>query len=121
MLTDKFSFGCNLKGIREDYTYGSSNNFAIDVGTFYNTGWKSLRLGMVMQNFGPEMKPSGTYRNWQGGTYIDPSTGEEMINDLIVGYIEPVDDDLNIYGNSKINKIISKLYPDKYGSKWKLN
>lgn len=82
MLTDKFSFGFNLKGIREDYTYVKVNNFAFDVGTLYDTGWKTLRLGMAMQNFGPEMSPLGTYKIWQGGTNIDPSTGEEMINEF---------------------------------------
>ncbi len=80
MFTDKFSFGFNLKAIQENYTYEKATNFAVDIGTFYYTGWRTLRLGMSMCNFGPEMKPSGTFDNWQGGTYIDPATGEEMVS-----------------------------------------
>jgi hypothetical protein len=82
MLTDKFSFGINVKGIREDYTYSTASNFAIDIGSLYYTGWKTLRLGMSLQNFGPEASPTGSYENWQDGSYIDPSTGEEMINEF---------------------------------------
>lgn len=70
-LTDKFSFGGTVKFIREDY--GSVNAmtnkdevasiFAFDIGALYQTGFKSLRMGITIQNFGPEMKVPGQYKD----------------------------------------------------------
>jgi len=70
-LTDKFSFGGTLKYIREDY--GTINQIsgddeitsalAFDVGAVYETGFKSLRMGIAIQNFGPEMQIPGKYKD----------------------------------------------------------
>jgi len=32
------------------------SGWGADVGTFYTTGWKRINIGMVIQNFGPDMK-----------------------------------------------------------------
>jgi len=75
-MTDKFALGFNIKGVYEgfgDLTNGMT--FALDAGTMFNfyksysdttryAGWKSLRLGMSMQNLGADMKPEGTYTQW---------------------------------------------------------
>jgi hypothetical protein len=68
-LTDRFAFGGTIKYVREDY--GTKNNItgkdevtsalAFDVGAHYLLGLKTLRLGIVIQNFGPEMKIPGKY------------------------------------------------------------
>jgi hypothetical protein len=73
-LTDKFSFGGTLKYIREDY--GTVNVItkddeiasimAFDVGALYQTGFRSLRMGISIQNFGSEMKVPGQYRDITG-------------------------------------------------------
>ena len=34
----------------------------IDLGTFYWTGFKSLRFAVSLVNFGPDLKPDGTYQ-----------------------------------------------------------
>ncbi|MBN2414106.1 PorV/PorQ family protein [candidate division KSB1 bacterium] len=70
-LTDKFSFGGTLKYVREDY--GTINEItgddeitsalAFDVGAVYQTGFKSLRMGISIQNFGPEMQIPGKYKD----------------------------------------------------------
>ncbi len=70
-LTDKFSFGGTVKYLREDY--GTVNDLtgddevasvmAFDVGALYQTGFKSLRMGISIQNFGPEMKIPGKYKD----------------------------------------------------------
>lgn len=50
-FTDKLSIGINIKYIREDlYTY-SSSLWAFDVGSYYETGWKGIRIAMSAQNF----------------------------------------------------------------------
>ncbi len=69
-FTDKFAAGVNLKFLYEDYgkydfIEGSPHpvayGVALDAGTYFNTGWKSLRVSMSLQNLGPDMKPSGNY------------------------------------------------------------
>lgn len=56
-LTDRFSFGANFSLIKESvnlYNYEASA-WAVDIGTLYITGFNSLKLGMSVRNFGPEL------------------------------------------------------------------
>lgn len=55
MLTDKFSVGGTMKFINETLADESATGWAADVGTYYHTGWRSVRLAMEVQNFGPDM------------------------------------------------------------------
>jgi opacity protein-like surface antigen len=59
-FTDKFSLGISFKYVREAIWELSSNGIGVDVGTLYNTGWKSVKLGMALTNFGPDMKFGGS-------------------------------------------------------------
>ena len=54
-LTDRFSFGGTVKVIREELEEYSDTGVAFDVGTLYDIGFKSLRLGMAILNFGPSL------------------------------------------------------------------
>ena len=65
-FTDRFAVGVGAKYVRTDVADFSSQTFAFDVGTMYKTGWRHLRLGMSVTNFGPDMKFKGEYDN----TYI---------------------------------------------------
>ncbi|MBN1755291.1 PorV/PorQ family protein [bacterium] len=56
MLTDKFSAGLTLKYIGEFYADEQAHGWAFDIGTLYFTDFKTLRLGMNIANFGPDMK-----------------------------------------------------------------
>ena len=66
-MTDQLILGLNLKYVREDM--GSSvggpvtQTWLIDVGTLYEIDWRRFRIGMAIQNFGPEFRPSGEYWN----------------------------------------------------------
>ncbi|MFZ5517638.1 MAG: PorV/PorQ family protein [Candidatus Zhuqueibacterota bacterium] len=55
-LTDKFSFGASLKYIRETIDQYHADNGTIDMGFVYLTGFRSLRIGAFLQNFGLEAK-----------------------------------------------------------------
>ena len=55
-LTDKFSVGANLKFLNERLADVSAYGWSADVGTFYATGWKRINIGMVIQNFGSDIK-----------------------------------------------------------------
>ncbi|MFQ6618410.1 MAG: PorV/PorQ family protein, partial [Fidelibacterota bacterium] len=63
-LTDKFSIGANFKYVREDYYNETSQGWAVDVGTIYETGFRGVRLGMSILNWGPDIKFSGKYKKW---------------------------------------------------------
>lgn len=54
-LTGKFSVGANLKFLNEQLADEQANGWSADVGTYYTTGWQNLNIGMVIQNFGPDM------------------------------------------------------------------
>lgn len=73
-LTDKFSFGANVKYVAEDLVSGlagtpadfaNGGTWAVDLGTYYKTGIKSIRFGTVIKNFGPEIQPSGYYYDYE--------------------------------------------------------
>ncbi|MGC9512716.1 MAG: PorV/PorQ family protein [Fidelibacterota bacterium] len=53
-LTDKFSIGTNLKYVRETIDVYSADNLVTDIGFIFFTGYKSLRVGAFLQNFGLE-------------------------------------------------------------------
>lgn len=55
-FTDKLSIGVNIKYMHEKlYTY-SSSLWGFDVGSFYDTGWRGIRLGMSAQNFSTQAR-----------------------------------------------------------------
>lgn len=73
-LTDKFSFGTNLKYVREDLDTEVASNFAIDVGVMYDTQWNTIRLSMAVRNFGPEMQLDGGYFDYDNGAIAETQT-----------------------------------------------
>jgi len=54
-LTDKFSVGLTGSLIHAGLDDLSSNAFAFDVGTLYDTGFRSLKIGMEIANMGSEL------------------------------------------------------------------
>ena len=71
-LTERFSAGLTIKYIQEDIWDYVAKNWAIDIGTYYDTGYHSLVLGMSILNFGPEMQFIGDYID-----YSDPDEEKE--------------------------------------------
>lgn len=55
-LTDRFSVGFTVKYIGEFVHDYSTNGWAADVGTSYDTGYRGFKIGMVISNFGPDLK-----------------------------------------------------------------
>ncbi len=58
-VTDRFSFGVNLKGFMEEFYGLHSYGFGFDVGTFYLVGYRDIRIGVSLSNLGPDVKPTG--------------------------------------------------------------
>jgi hypothetical protein len=59
MLTDKVAFGATGMYINEQIMQTKARGVAFDFGFQYVPGWKTLKLGMVMKNYGPRMEFSG--------------------------------------------------------------
>ncbi|MFQ5772640.1 MAG: PorV/PorQ family protein, partial [bacterium] len=59
-LTDRFAVGVKVKFIRESISFSNANTIALDVGTQFVTGFRGMRLGMNISNFGGKMLMSGT-------------------------------------------------------------
>ncbi len=55
-FTDKLAIGVNVKYVREELFNFSSSVAAFDVGTYYHTGWRGIRLAMSAQNFGKQAR-----------------------------------------------------------------
>lgn len=55
-LTDRFSVGFTLKFISQVVHESSASGWAADVGTLYNTGFRGFKIGMVITNFGPDLR-----------------------------------------------------------------
>lgn len=66
-LTDQLIVGLGAKYFREDL--GSevggpvANAWVVDVGTLYHIDYRNMRIGMAIQNFGPEIRPQGEFWN----------------------------------------------------------
>ena len=60
-MTTRFSFGTSVKYVQEYLAGLKMGGWMIDLGTFYWTGFKSLRFAVSLVNFGPDLKPDGTY------------------------------------------------------------
>ena len=58
-FTDRVNFGLTMDLVNEHIESMAANGIALDFGVQYATGWKGLRLGMVMKNFGNSMSFSG--------------------------------------------------------------
>lgn len=59
MITDKLSFGLTAKGISQMVWDMSASAIGLDLGLFYNTGFKSLRIGATVTNFGTQLAFTG--------------------------------------------------------------
>ena len=74
-MTDRFSFGITLKQVEENLAGHKMSSAMMDMGTFYWTGFRSLRFSASLSHFGPQAQPEGTYEK----QILDTETGEEEI------------------------------------------
>jgi hypothetical protein len=59
LITEKLAFGLCAKSVTEGIWSMSSSGIGADLGLLYNTGWRSLRLGASVANFGTDLSFSG--------------------------------------------------------------
>ena len=73
-MTDRFSFGMTIKHVAEDMAGHHMSAFLLDMGTFYWTGYRSLRFCASLSNFGQQVSPEGTYEK----RILDQNSGSEI-------------------------------------------
>ncbi len=59
-FTDRVTFGMNANLVSEHVIQQTANGVAFDFGVQYLSGWRGVKLGMVMKNFGPNMTFNGS-------------------------------------------------------------
>lgn len=55
-FTDKFSAGISMNFIQQSLAGTTADAYAFDFGTLYDTGFRSLKIGMAIQNIGSELQ-----------------------------------------------------------------
>jgi hypothetical protein len=55
LLTDKFSTGISLHYLQSTLATWTADGYAFDFGTLYDTGYRSLKIGMSIQSIGSQM------------------------------------------------------------------
>ena len=74
-MTDRFSFGITVKHVSEDLAGNDMSSVLMDLGTFYWTGFKSLRFCASISHFGAQVSPSGSYEK----RILNQDSGEEIV------------------------------------------
>jgi long-subunit fatty acid transport protein len=67
-LLDRFSLGGNLRYLHSRLDMQSYDGASFDLGTIYTTNLRTLRLGMSIQNLGPNVKYSGQFDDYRNAT-----------------------------------------------------
>ena len=64
-ITDKLSVGGSIRWMRQHIAELSMNNWSVDFGTIYNTGFNNLRIAVTARNFGPDSRFGGWSEQYQ--------------------------------------------------------
>ncbi len=64
-ITNALSVGGDIRYVRQQIAELSMNNWALDIGTLYYTGFRSLRIAITARNFGPDSRFGGWSEQYQ--------------------------------------------------------
>jgi len=76
MFTDRLAAGLSIKAVQEIIWDMSATGIAADFGIHYNTGYKGLRIGAMISNFGSDMDFSGRQLDRADPPYPEAPEGE---------------------------------------------
>lgn len=76
IITDKLSVGITVKGVQQTIWDMGASGIGVDLGLFYNTGFKSLRLGAAVTNFGTQLSFSGPHLDYN---FYWPDSGPSQL------------------------------------------
>ncbi len=60
-MTNQFSAGLSVKYVREDIAEVKMSSYLVDLGTFYQTGWRDLTVAVALVNMGGVISPNESY------------------------------------------------------------
>ncbi|MDR9415548.1 MAG: PorV/PorQ family protein [Gracilimonas sp.] len=83
-ITNQFSIGANTKFVQQKIWNEAATGFAVDMGMFYRSNFKNLRIGMSITNFGTDMRMTGDDLRQA----IDIAEGQNGNNDRLEGYLD---------------------------------
>ena len=64
-ITENLSIGGNVRWMEQKIAELSMNNWSLDFGTIYYTGFRSLRVAITARNFGPDSRFGGWSEEYQ--------------------------------------------------------
>ena len=64
-ITDQLSVGGNVRWMQQQIAELSMQNWSLDFGTMYYTGFRSLRIAITARNFGPDSRFAGWSEEFQ--------------------------------------------------------
>jgi len=67
-MTSQFSFGTTVRYVQEDLADLKIRTVLFDLGTYYETGLGTSRIGVSVSNFGSDVAPSGQATMLDGST-----------------------------------------------------
>ena len=91
-MTDRFSFGMTLKHVAEDMAGHHMSAFLLDMGTFYWTGYRSLRFCASLSNFGQQVSPEGTYEK----RILDQNNNNEKQKTILQKYYQYIKEGIHV-------------------------
>ncbi|OYD13859.1 hypothetical protein CH330_09940 [candidate division WOR-3 bacterium JGI_Cruoil_03_51_56] len=77
IITEKLAFGVTAKGIQQNVWDLSASALGVDMGLYYNTGFRSLRIGSMVANYGTRLAYSGRQLEYIFGW---PDSGPGQLN-----------------------------------------
>jgi long-subunit fatty acid transport protein len=63
-MTDQFSFGATVRYVEETLDVLKMRSVMVDLGTYYWTGIGTTRFAVVISNFGADVKPKGSVKQY---------------------------------------------------------
>lgn len=116
--TDKLMVGGSFKYIDQAIADFHSRGVAFDFGTIYHTGFKSLRLAMATNNFGPDLRFDGTYvDNYYIGTAYVESEKSFGEYDLPLNFRIGVAYDFEFTPTNTLTAAIDATHPNDYSER----
>jgi len=82
-LTDRFAFGGTINIVREEIAEYSDTGILVDIGSLYDTGYKGIKIGISITNFGPDLEFK-VDDDRDGLVNEDPENDKDDDNDLFI-------------------------------------
>ena len=121
-FTDRFSFGANVNYIKESIDAYDLNAsvWSVDLGTFYMTGFRSLRLGMTIRNFGPELDFQTSFTDFNNGEVLSEESEYHPFHMPLTFQVGVAMDFLEDVDNQALTIAIDAVHPNEAAERFNI-